>query len=81
MYKYKKLETFLAPAINQPKALKIKSFSSISSSSSKQHLNHSYQENFNVGLAYTSISLMYHLYISRTVRQHITYIRMALLIH
>ena len=56
MGKYKKLERFLAPAINQPKALKIKLFLSISSSCSKQHLNHSYQENFNVGLAYTSVS-------------------------
>jgi len=56
MYKYKKLETFLAPAINQPKALKIKLFASMLSSSRKQHMNHSYQENFNVGLAYTSVS-------------------------
>lgn len=56
MYKYKKLETLVAPEINQPKALKIKSFSSMFSSSREQHLNHSYQENFNVGLAYTSVS-------------------------
>ena len=61
MYKYKKLETFLAPAINQPKALKIKLFASMLSSSRKQHMNHYYQENFNVGLAYTSVSWMYHL--------------------
>jgi len=56
MGKYKKLERFLAPAINQPKALKIKLFLSMLSSSREQHLNHSYQENFNVGLACTSVS-------------------------
>ena len=56
MGKYKKLERFLAPAINQPKALKIKLFASMLSSSRKQHMNHSYQENFNVGLACTSVS-------------------------
>jgi hypothetical protein len=46
---YKKLERFLTPAINQPKAWKIKLFLSMLSSSSKQHLYHPVQENFNVG--------------------------------
>jgi hypothetical protein len=46
---YKKLERFLAPAINQPKACKIKLFLSMLSSSRKQHLNYFHQDYFNVG--------------------------------
>jgi hypothetical protein len=46
---YKKLETLVAPAIKQGLALKIKLFSSMISSSRKQHLYHLVQENFNVG--------------------------------
>lgn len=65
MGKYKKLERFLAPAINQPKAWKIKLFLSMVSSSRKQHLNCFHQEKFNVGQAGTSISGKYHLYISQ----------------
>jgi hypothetical protein len=49
MGKYKKLERFLAPAINQPKAWKIKLFLSMISSSRKQHMNCFHQENLNVG--------------------------------
>jgi hypothetical protein len=55
MGKYKKLETLVAPEINQGLALKIKLFSSMFSSSRKQHMNYFHQENFNVGLACTSI--------------------------
>jgi hypothetical protein len=46
---YKKLERFLAPAINQPKALKTEKKFLISSSSRKQHLYHLVQDYFNVG--------------------------------
>jgi hypothetical protein len=49
MGKYKNLETLVAPAINQPKALKTEKKFLISSSSRKQHLYHLVQENFNVG--------------------------------
>jgi hypothetical protein len=46
---YKKLETLVAPAINQGLALKIKLFSSMLSSSRKQRMNYFHQDYFNVG--------------------------------
>jgi len=46
---YKKLERFLAPAINQPKALKTEKKVFMFGSSRKQHLYHPVQEKFNVG--------------------------------
>jgi len=49
MGKYKKLERFLAPAINQGLALKTEKKFLISSSSRKQHLYHLVQDYFNVG--------------------------------
>jgi hypothetical protein len=46
---YKKLERFLARAINQGLALKTEKKFLISSSSRKQHLNYFHQDYFNVG--------------------------------
>jgi hypothetical protein len=46
---YKKLERFLAPAINQPKAWKTEKKVFMFGSSRKQHLYHPVQEKFNVG--------------------------------
>jgi uncharacterized HAD superfamily protein len=49
MGKYKKLETLVAPEINQGLALKTEKKFLISSSSRKQHLYHLVQDYFNVG--------------------------------
>ena len=49
MGKYKKLETLVAPEINQGLALKTEKKFLISSSSRKQHLYHPVQDYFNVG--------------------------------
>jgi hypothetical protein len=49
MDKYKKLETLVAPAINQGLALKTEKKVFMFGSSRKQHLYHPVQENFNVG--------------------------------
>jgi hypothetical protein len=49
MCNYKKLETLVAPEINQGLALKTEKKAFMISSSRKQHLYHPVQEKFNVG--------------------------------